>query len=281
MAGTYVFAEATDDDERLRAQSRVLDPLTARLFDRAGLAPGMRVLDIGSGAGNVALLAAEAVGPQGSVVGIDSDPDVLESARRLAAGVSNVEFRTADLRSLDAVDGEFDAVVGRLVLAHMPDAVATLRAVTERVRPGGLVCMHEGDMAHRWTSHETPLWEQVRGWILDAIAAAGVDARMGPTLFATFRSAGLPEPDLVLEAPVGGGASTPTFGWANSIRALLPVLERLGTTTVEEAEVETLTERLNDEIAARNGTVLGPLMYGAWCTMPGGRGELGSRDHAG
>ncbi|MBE9374523.1 class I SAM-dependent methyltransferase [Saccharopolyspora sp. HNM0983] len=271
MAGEYVFGEATDDDVRLRAQSAVLDPLTARLFDQAGLAPGMRVLDIGSGAGNVALLAAEAVGPRGGVVGIDRDPHVLERARRLAAGAPNVEFRTGDLRStdgLDVLDGEFDAVVGRLVLAHTPDPVAALGAVTQWVRPGGLVCMHEGDLAHEWTSHATPLWEQVRGWLLEACAAADVDARMGPVLYATFRSAGLPEPDLVLEAPVGGGARTPTFGWSNSVRALLPVLERLGITSAEEAEVETLTERLDAEIVARNGTVLGPLMYGAWCTTP-------------
>lgn len=273
MSDTYVLAGATDDDVRLRAQSRVLDPLTARLFDRAGIAPGMRVLDIGSGAGNVALLAAEAVGPQGSVVGVDSDPGVLQRARRLAAGMPNVEFHTADLQGRDglaAVDGEFDAVVGRLVLMHVPDPVATLAAVTERVRPGGLVCMHEGDMTHRWTSHETPLWEQVRGWILEAITAAGVEPRMGPTLFTAFCSAGLPQPDLVLDAPVGGGSHTPTFGWANVVGALLPVLEKLGITTAEEVGAETLTERLDAEIAERNGTVLGPLMYGAWCRKPGG-----------
>jgi SAM-dependent methyltransferase len=270
MADTYILAEAADDDQRLRTQATVLDPLTARLFDQAGLAPGMRVLDIGSGAGNVALLAAEAVGPQGSVVGIDSDPDVLEHARRLAAGLPNVEFRTGDLRSLDGVEGGFDAVVGRLVLCHTPDPVAALRGATELVRPGGLVCMHEADMSHRWTSHETPLWGQVRDWLLEAFAAGGVDVRMGPTLFATFRAAGLPEPDLVLEAPVGGGAGTPTFGWANGVRALLPALEKLGITTAEEADVETLTERLDAEIAVQNGTVVGPLMYGAWCTMPGG-----------
>jgi ubiquinone/menaquinone biosynthesis C-methylase UbiE len=219
MTDTYIFAEATAEDERLRAQARVFDPLTARLFGRAGLAPGMRVLDIGSGAGIVALLAAEAVGPKGSVVGIDRDPSMLDHARRLAAGRSNVEFRTGDLRSLD-LDEEFDAVVGRLVLAHVPDPVATLRAVAARVRPGGLVCMHENDMTQRWTSHEAPLWEQVRSWILEALAAADVHARMGPTLFATFRSAGLPDPDLVLEAPVGGGVGAPTFGWANTVRAL-------------------------------------------------------------
>lgn len=66
MADAHVFAEAADEDQRLRARPEALDPLTARLFARAGLAAGMRVLDLGSGAGHVALLAAEAAGPEGA-----------------------------------------------------------------------------------------------------------------------------------------------------------------------------------------------------------------------
>lgn len=73
--------------------------------------------------------------------------------------------------------------------------------------------------------------------------------------------------ELVLEAPVGGGADSPAFGWANLIGALLPVMERLDITTADAIGLDTLTERLDAEISAHNGTVLGPLMYGAWCTV--------------
>lgn len=267
---TYVFTDAPGEDRRLRDQATVLDPLTRRLFADAGLAPGMRVLDLGSGAGNVAVLAAEAVGPDGCVVGIDRDPDAVERARQLAAGTPNVEFREGDLHSLDGVDGEFDAVVGRLVLTHLPDPVAALRRAAGHVRPGGLVCMHEADLTSDWTSHQTPLWDQVRGWLLDTCTRTGVDTRMGPSLFATFRSAGLPDPELVLEAPVGGGASSPAFGWANVVGALVPVMEGLGITTGAAVGVETLTERLDAEISAHHGTVVGPLMYGAWSRVPNG-----------
>lgn len=268
MTGTYVFGDATDEERRLRAQATVFDPLTARLLDRAGLAPGMHVLDLGSGSGNVTMLAATAVGPRGRVVGIDNDPDAVAQSQRLVAGLDHVEIREADVHALDGVDGEFDAVVARTVLCHLTDPAAALRTATERVRPGGLVCMQELDMTSSWTSNPTPLWDQVRGWILETFARAGVDALMGPSLFAAFRSAGLPEPELVLEAPVGGGTRSPTFGWANAASALLPAMERLGIATADEVEVDTLTERLDAEAAAHHGTVTGPLMYGAWCTLP-------------
>lgn len=260
----YVFADGADE-EGLRDP---FDPLTARLFARAGLAPGMRVLDLGSGAGNVAMLAAQAVGPDGSVLGIDNDPEAVQRARQLVAGAPNIEFREGDVHGLDGVDGEFDAVVGRLLLCHLPDPAAVLREAAEHVRPGGLVCMHEADMTYRWTSHRTPLWEQVRGWILDTFARGGVDTRMGPSLFATFCSADLPDSGLALEAPVGGGANSPAFGWANLVGTLLPVMERLGITTADAVGVDTLTERLDAEIAAQHGTVMGPLMYGAWAAVP-------------
>ena len=66
----YPFTDRVAEDERLVAQGLLFDPLTRRLLQQAGLAPGMRVLDLGSGAGNVARLAADLVGPDGAVVGV-------------------------------------------------------------------------------------------------------------------------------------------------------------------------------------------------------------------
>lgn len=73
---TYPFADRAAEYERLIRQGSIFDPLTRRLLETAGLAPGMRVLDIGSGAGNVSRLAAEIVGPAGRVLAVDADPTV-------------------------------------------------------------------------------------------------------------------------------------------------------------------------------------------------------------
>jgi ubiquinone/menaquinone biosynthesis C-methylase UbiE len=91
----------------------------------------MRVLDLGSGAGNVARLVAELVGPGGAVVGVERDPVAVELARR-RTDAPNVEFRVGDVQTLQDVEDGFDAVVGRLVLMYLTDPVAALRRAASR-----------------------------------------------------------------------------------------------------------------------------------------------------
>jgi SAM-dependent methyltransferase len=264
---SYPFADRAAEDERLVAQGALFDPLTGRLLRQAGLAPGMRVLDLGSGAGNVARLAAELVGPGGSVVGIEQDPAAVRLAQR-RTDAANVEFRVGDVNTLEEVEHGFDAVVGRLILMYLPDPVSALRRAATRVRPGGLVCLQEADLHYLWASPQTPLWTQVRAWCLEALDKAGVEQRMGPSLFTAFRAAGLPGPRLVVEAFVGGGPDAPAWGWANAVSGVVPLMERLGVTTRAEVDPATLAGRLLAETLACDGCVIGPPMTGAWAALP-------------
>ncbi|MEU8358074.1 methyltransferase domain-containing protein [Nonomuraea sp. NPDC048882] len=259
------------EEERLLAQGEVFDPLTRRVFAAAGLARGMRVLDLGSGVGNVSRLAAEFVGPEGSVVGVDRDPDAVRRAARLAAarGQGTVEFRVGDIEALTGLDGEFDAVVGRLVLMYLADPAGALRNAASLLRPGGLICMHEADLTYMWSTVDGPTWRQLRSWIVGVLQGIGADPRMGPSLFATFRAAGLPDPEMRMEAAVGGGEHAPAFGWANIARVALPLMERAGIATAAEVDPDTLTERLLTEVHAEHGVVVGPCLYGAWARTPG------------
>jgi ubiquinone/menaquinone biosynthesis C-methylase UbiE len=110
----YVLGRTAEETERLEAQAAFVHPFTERLFRDAGIGRGMKVLDLGSGAGDVALLAARLVGSEGEVVGIDTNPSILETARGRArdAGCSNVSFAAGDIRELSLAQ-DFDAVVGR------------------------------------------------------------------------------------------------------------------------------------------------------------------------
>jgi ubiquinone/menaquinone biosynthesis C-methylase UbiE len=162
MTMSYPFADRVAEDERLFAQGQVFDPLTRRLLEQAGLMPGMRVLDLGSGAGNVARLAAELVGPHGAVVGVERDPAAVELARR-RTDARNVEFRVGDVQTLDGIEHGFDAVIGRLVLMYLPDPVAALRRAASRLRPDGLICFHEADLAYLPASPLTRLGRRRRG----------------------------------------------------------------------------------------------------------------------
>jgi ubiquinone/menaquinone biosynthesis C-methylase UbiE len=126
----------------------------------------MRVLDVGSGAGDVAMLVAELVGPGGQVVGVDMNPEILEVAQRRvrAAGWTNVTFHVGDIRTA-RLEGPFDAVVGRFVLPFVTDRVEVLRSCIARLRPGGLVVFQEHDVAAYYRAEPpAPIVEQWRAW---------------------------------------------------------------------------------------------------------------------
>jgi ubiquinone/menaquinone biosynthesis C-methylase UbiE len=114
---TYVMGHSAEERERLIQQAGLFGPITERFLRSAGIAPGMRVLDVGCGVGDVTLLCADLVGPRGVVVGVDRDPAALARARERvqAAGLDHVTLREGDFREL-TFDTPFDAVVGRAVL---------------------------------------------------------------------------------------------------------------------------------------------------------------------
>src|SRR5581483_9249803 len=164
---SYLPGYSEEEIRRLERQAQFINGLTRRLFEMTGIAPGMRVLEVGSGAGDVALLVAEYVGQEGSVVGIELNPEMVDLARRRVqlAGLTNVSFIAGDLNTV-ALDGEFDAVVGRLILIYLRDKVAVLRRLVEHLRPGGIVAFQELDFAGigaSWPS--SPLFSQAVDWL--------------------------------------------------------------------------------------------------------------------
>ena len=268
---TYVLGEGEAETRRLIRQGRSHNPSTRRLLQEAGLGEGMRVLDAGSGAGDVALLAAELVGPEGSVLGVDRNPLVLAAARGRAreAGLDNVTFLEGDLGSPELGEG-FDAVVGRFVLQHHPEPILALRSLAARARPGGIVAFQEMNLRPESLQlyPPTPLWEQYWGWSR-ALFRFGGEAEMGYKLHRTFLTAGLPEPEMRLEAAVGGGLRWEGYeDAAETLRSLLPIIVKLGIVTEEEVEIETLAERLRGETVAADGIVKAPEVVGAWARRP-------------
>ena len=256
---------------RLILQHQIYGPLTRRLFVAAGITTGMRVLDLGSGAGDVALLLAELVGPTGSVVGVDADPAVLGVARARAdaAGLTNVTFRCGDIERLDVEDESdhgFDAVAGRWILMHLADPVGALRRAAAHLSPGGIVAAQESDYGSRRVADPpAPL----HGWLAERLPSPpgppGFDPGVGLGLHRVFLQAGLPAPRLCLEAPVGGGPDWPGFRYlAETVRSILPHLERSGALTAEEVDIDTLEARLRTDVVELDGVQLLPPVVGAW-----------------
>jgi ubiquinone/menaquinone biosynthesis C-methylase UbiE len=269
IAPTYALGRSKTEHERLAGQAALLEAGTERLLRDAGLEPGMRVLDVGSGAGDVAFLAAELVGRGGAVVGIDVDGDALDAARRRAEllGLGNVSFVEGDVRSA-ALEDAFDAVIGRLVLAYVDDPAAALCAIAEHVRPGGVVAFEELDLDAGVHSHSLPegtLWDETGRRVIETFARAGTQLRMGRRLFAAFLAAGLPAPAMRHEALIGGGPDFAGYAWLAGVAgSLAPLMDKLGVAAADELALDTLAKRLREDAVARGAVVWSPPLIGAY-----------------
>jgi SAM-dependent methyltransferase len=269
----YALARSREEYERLSRQAAFVGGTTERLFGAAGLESGMRVLDVGSGAGDVALLAAELVGPEGEVVGVDVDTAALEIARGRAQslGLRNVTFVEGDARSAE-LDGSFDAAVGRLVLMYWRDPAEALRRIAGHVRPGGVVTFQELDLEPAVGSRSFPeqtLWNETGRLVVETFARAGMQVRMGRQLFGAFLAAGLPAPSMRDEALVGGGPDFAGYAWlAGVARSLAPLMAKLAIADVDQLRLETLTDRIRDDAVAGGAVVWTPSFVGAYARRP-------------
>jgi arsenite methyltransferase len=113
----------------------------ANPFSLGTIGPGERVLDIGSGAGTDSLVAAQMVGPEGSVTGIDMTPEMLEKSQAAAAemGLENVAFLEADGERLPFDEDSFDVVISNGVIDLIPDKDAVFSEIFRVLRPGGRI----------------------------------------------------------------------------------------------------------------------------------------------
>ncbi len=249
--------------------ARALEPFTRQLFVEAGLKPGMRVLDVFSGAGDVALLAREIVGRDGLVIGFDPSVQSVAYATERAAfrGLGNVDFLEAQMDDLP-FGADFEAIVGRVVLAYRRDPVRDLRVLVRCLQPGGLLVFQEIDHLTARTIPPTAVVDQVREWLIETFERAGIKLQMGSELYRAFREAGLPPPRMRLDGFVGGAESTAPMFLTNVVRTLLPQLEALGVATAEDVQIETLEERMRLDLARTGGVMQSPLLIGAWTRPP-------------
>jgi len=265
----YVLGSSDPEHDRLRRQGRRLERFTERFFRDAGIGPGQRVLDLGSGVGDVALLVARLVGPGGAVVGVDRDAAALAKARHRAAeaGLAQLRFIEADVNQLSG-QGPFDAAVGRFVLMFQPDPVAVLGTLAAQVAPGGLLAFQEANWpAFLSQVAHLPLWSAAAGLIMESFRRSGVREDMARVLFRGFQEIGFPLPTMRLDVPIDQGADTRR--WLSDLIATLETRFReLGLSTQGLGDLGTLGDRLERELDETRSYAAGIGMFGAWSRKP-------------
>ena len=259
----YVLGDSECELRRLVSQSRLIAVITEQVMKRAGIGHGMNVLDCGCGVGDVSFLAAKLVGSEGHVLGIDRSVAGIDRARE--AGFLNVSFEVVDDLASFRPRVPLDAVVGRLILMYVQEPAAILSHFVPYIRRGGLVVFHELVLSMSRSVPSCPLLEKCGGWIHDTFVQAGADIDMGWKLFATFQRAGLPGPEMLLASPVSAGPDSLMYRHiAETVRSLLPMMERYGVASAEEVMVDNLADRLRADMTAAGTVCATPVLIGAW-----------------
>ena len=266
----YELGHSDRELKRLATQAQLVDPFTREFFRDGGLAPGMRVLDIGSGAGDTALLAADIVEGAGEVVGIDRSALAVSAAhnRIKALGRCNISFREGNPEALDSAE-MFDAVVGRYVLMFSSDPVAMLKSVARHVRPGGVIVFHEADWRGYRSTPPSPAYDKCCDWIIRTFQKVGTNPFVGSDLYSAFMQAGIPAPTMALRALIGGSSSSVSGAdlVADLAITMAPVMEELGVIAHGEIDPDAFKERLIAEVMRLGSVVVGRSEIGAWSRM--------------
>ena len=264
------YSLGTDDPEidRLDMQAIWLEGATRMFLRAAGIAPGMRVLDLGCGLGHVSLLAAELAGPEGRVVGLDNSARLLEIAASRASSFPQVRFVKGDVRTWRG-DEPFDAIVGRLILFHLPDVQAVLKHQLAGLRRGGLAVAVDFDAGAIRADPQVAVVAENTARLIAAFKSAGADPTIGVRLTRILGDAGVTDvtsfgyQDYFAPTDARGPAMLTAV-----VRSLAPLMAKAGIATPEQLGLDTLMERIAVAIRDAGSIFLPPVLVGAWGQRP-------------
>jgi predicted O-methyltransferase YrrM len=182
-------------EERVRLQGieTMYDPITREQLTAVGIAPGWSCLEVGGGAGGVAMWMASVVGTDGHVVATDLDPRFLE-------GLDGIEVRRHDIVKDDLEPAAFDLIHSRMVLEHIPDREQALARMIPALKPGGWLVIEDIDFGGpmvaalaRYTAEPglREIYERILAGFEKFMTAAGADLELGTRLVRLFEAAGL------------------------------------------------------------------------------------------
>jgi len=258
----YAIRGGNEGKERLDVLARVLLPTTTQLLERVDLIRGMKCLDVGCGGGHVAILMARIVGPEGRVIGTDTDPEILALAREdaKAAKATNVEFQQQDACAC-LWHNEFDVVYARFLLSHLDEPKNCLAAMVEACLPRGTIVIEDTDFSGSFCYPACPAYERYKELYQELVQLRGGDPNIGPKLPAMLYQVGTQdiEPNVIQPAHIHGqGKLMAPLTMARISQAL--IAEGL----VTESEVQQILTDLN-QIAADSETLISlPRIFQVW-----------------
>src|SRR5262245_63043426 len=223
----YIIRGGVEGKKRLEVVARVLWPGAALVLGEAGLAPGMRCLDLGCGVGDVTLQLAASVGPQGQVIGVDMDEIKLDLARQSAKrmGLGNIQFRNLNVQDW-IEETQYDCIYCRFLLTHLADPIRVLRQMLHAVRPGGVAIVEDIHLGGHFCHPQCQGFASSVRLYRAAVRRQGADADIGPKLYGMLLDAGWRNVKL--------NVVQPTFAYGEGKQIAVLTLINIADSLVEE-----------------------------------------------
>lgn len=261
----YIIRGGQEGRARLQVLSRVMQPTTLNLLNRAGLRPGMHCLEAGCGSGDVAFDLARMVGPEGRVVATDIDEITLQLARQEGEQdrLTNLEFRLADI--LEDELENYDFVHARFVLSHLGNPQKALEKVRQAIRPGGVLAVEDVDFRGHFCHPESAAFSHYVELYTKTAQRKGADPNIGPRLPGLLVQAGFEavQINLVQVAEISGES-----------KLMAPItMENIADSVMAEglashAEVDRLVHELYEFACATDTVISGPRVIQTWGRRP-------------
>jgi SAM-dependent methyltransferase len=225
MKYRYLLGDSSQESARLRAQARLWDPVAHALFDRLGVGPGWKVLEVGPGQGSLHLELRRRVG--GPIDAVEHSPAFAAGLAKLCArdGLGAGTIWQQDLADAPLPANTYDLVFARWVFLFLPEPAAHVRKLVRALKPGGLLAIED---YYRETFAMVPMpadWSDAVAADVAFFATQGGDANVGTHLPTMYKRAGLEMVEVRPEIKTGHPGS-PVWNWLTSY--YLGVLDRYG-----------------------------------------------------
>jgi len=189
---TYIIEGGEEGKKRLNVLSEILYDYTKSVIEEDGKITGKKFLDVGSGGGNVALMAAKMVGETGHVTAIDFDAEIvrLAEAEAKSQNVLNIQYAVTDAYKID-YNGEFDIAYSRFLLSHLEKPEMVLNNMLKSLKPGGRIIVEDIDFSGHFCYPPCSAFDAYIEYYITAAKNTGQNPTMGLSLFQLFKTAGI------------------------------------------------------------------------------------------
>lgn len=183
---SYIIGVGKNDEDRLLLLNELFGRTSKDLLLKAGLKPGMHVLEVGCGTGNMTKWIAKQVGDNGHVTAVDISSEQLQIAEENCSESNNITFIASSLFDLKKTK-QFDLIYSRFLIMHLQNPFKGLQHLTQLLKPNGVLVSEEATNSITACYPESPIFKKYREMVMALFKKNNIDYDIGEKLYSYFQ----------------------------------------------------------------------------------------------